>query len=77
MSTTSDTFAQMDAEQAMCRLRGVRAILGRLAISAEQAGDSDEDLMLKLLEDVMLDAIDALDAAIGGGELGTTMPASD
>ena len=66
VSNAAETREQqdLDVEGAVSRLKGVRVILGRLAISTEQAGDRDEDHMLGLLEETMLDSISVIETAL-------------
>lgn len=68
--STNEVAETRDIEGAVNRLKGVRVILGRLAISTEQAGDDDEDLMYSLLEDIMRESVDAIEYALDGDESG-------
>lgn len=59
------TDGYIDGETALLHLRGIRAILGRLASSANLAGDDDEDLMFGFLEHAMAEQIETLTDVLG------------
>ena len=68
--STNEVAETRDIEGAVNRLKGVRVILGRLAISTELAGDDDEDLMFSLLEDIMRESGDVIEYALDGDDSG-------
>jgi len=63
--TNTDKSTLVDAETAVFRLRGIRAIISRLASSTNEAGDPDEDLMFGFLAHAMSEQIEILTDHLG------------
>lgn len=67
MQDTNATPTTIDAENALLRLRGVRAALSTLALAADRdfSSDLDVDCLYSLLADVTRQSVETLTDAVG------------